>query len=220
MAKKKSLEILLKEMDSYDWSVVPDWKGSEGYAKMAPEIFQEYLTKVGLKLNGLVLDVCSGPVSFGSIYNNVVGFDLIPSYIKELRKNGIRGIIGDIRDMPFKDKSFDYVVCVGAPMMPYKKMEEEIFLKKCPERKKDDDLYCYLPSTENDLQFFIEKFVEDCIRISKNKTLIVSYPILNCLPKKNKLKIEKISDKMSECYVIYSHSYSVYVNNLWKKIAK
>ncbi len=203
-SRKKKLHELLKEMDNYDWGKVPDISDKfKDYRKFAEEAFKEYLKKAGIKLSGLVLDLCCGPVSFGVVYKNVIGYDIIPEFIKELRKNGIKGIIGDIRELPFEDKTFDYVICCGLPLRPYKKV-------KC------GDGFKYVPEDVN-VKSYIENFVDDCIRIAKKKVLIISVPLVRYLPEKHRDKIEKVTYQ----YVLYNkNKFFVLKNRLSKKRRK
>ena len=169
------LEELLEEMDADDWDRVPDISLDK---KLKIEFFKQYLRKAGIELSGSVLDLCCGPVSFGMVYDNVVGYDIKPTHIKELRKSGIRGIIGDVRDIPFEDKSFDYVVCSCPPM-----------------RSSGNLTYEQLCNP----QFYIDKLVDDCIRIARKKVFIISLPIARHLPEKHREKIEN----KSEIFVVY-----------------
>jgi len=115
------LEDLFAEMDSYCWDSVPDYDypNKDSYRRCIPRVWKKILDDSGVILEGMVLDVCCGPVSIGALHPDTVGYDLEPIYIKELRKNGIPGVIGDFRALPFDDNSFDLVVCFGPSSSPY-----------------------------------------------------------------------------------------------------
>ena len=84
-------------MDAYDWdsvSDVPEKFKKEKYRKSVLEFLKRQMREAGIKFSGSVLDLCCGPISFGAVYDNVVGYDIKPRFIKILRKAGIKGIIG------------------------------------------------------------------------------------------------------------------------------
>ena len=175
---KKKLEELLREMDNYDWDNVPDIFPDK---ELKIEFFKKYLRKAGIEFSGSVLDLCCGPVSFGEVYDNVVGFDIKPQFIKQLRNNGIRGIIGDIRDIPFEDKNFDYVVC------------------SCPPTRPSLEVGYLTHEVLCNPQMFTNRLVDDCLGIARKKVFMISPPIVRHLPRKHQEKIEKLS----EIFVVY-----------------
>ena len=184
--KKKPLEELLQEMDKYDWSKVPDLRINESYEEHASEFFTYIIQKSNVVLEGSVLDICSGSVSLASIHDDVVCFDLPEEIIKELRKKGIRAVMGDIsEDLPFKAKSFDYVFASGIPMLPYKRtdapQEADFHKKYVPEKVRNDKKY-------------IEGLIKETIRVTRKKVIIASLPVVEYLPKKHVEKIEKINE--------------------------
>lgn len=191
MKGKKKLERLLKEMDEYDWDKVPDLYNLDDYYRIAPQFFAKLMDEMNLKPKGLLLDVCSGPVSLAAIYKNTVAFDYPEETIKQLRKSGVKAVMGDIvKGLPFENKSFDYVVSIGPPMRPYEKQDVP----------QDSDFYQkYIPSKKKYGKEFVESFVSELVRVAKKKVAIVSIPVVELLPEKHSKKIESISDY----YIIY-----------------
>lgn len=191
MSDKKKLEQLLKEMDEYDWDKVPDLYKHDDYYRVAPQFFAKCMGEMKLKPKGLLLDVCSGPVSLAAVYNNTIAFDYPEEVIKQLRKSGVKAVMGDIVEgLPFENKSFDYVVSIGLPMRPYEKQNVP----------RDSDFYKkYIPSKKKYGKDFVEFFVSELVRVAKKKVGIVSIPVVELLPEKHSKKIEGISDY----YIIY-----------------
>jgi len=191
MKGKKKLEQILKEMEEYDWENVPDLYNLDDYYRVAPQIFTKLMGEIGLNPKGSLLDVCSGPVSLAAIYKDTIAFDYPEETIKQLRKSGVKAVMGDIVEgLPFENKSFDYVVSIGLPMRPYEK-------KNVP---RDSDFYKkYVPSKKKYGKEFVEFFVNELVRVAKKKVGIVSIPVVELLPEKHSKKIETISDY----YIIY-----------------
>ncbi len=191
MGGKKKLEQLLKEMDEYDWDKVPDLYNLDDYYRVAPQIFAKLMDEMNLNPKGLLLDVCSGPVSLVAVYKNTVAFDYPEEVIKQLRKSGVKAVMGDIVEgLPFENKSFDYVVSIGMPMRPYEKQNVP----------RNSDFYKkYIPTKKKYGKEFVEFFVSELIRVAKKKVGIVSIPVVELLPRKHSKKIESISDH----YIIY-----------------
>lgn len=178
-------------MDKYDWENVPELYEHPDYYKIAPEIFKKLADEMNLKPKGLMLDVCSGPVSMAAVYKNTVAFDYPEEVIKKLRSQGIKSVMGNIVEgLPFEDKTFDYVVSIGLPMRPYEKTDAQrdaIFHEK------------YLPTKKKYGEDFVEFFVDELIRVAKKRVAIVSYPVVELRPKKHEKKIERIGSY----YVVY-----------------
>ena len=207
MGDKKKLEQLLKEMDEYDWGKVPDLYNLDDYYQVAPQIFAKLMEEMKLKPKGLLLDVCSGPVSLAAVYKNTVAFDYPEEIIKQLRKSGVKAVMGDIVEgLPFESKSFDYVVSIGLPMRPYEKQDvpqDSGFHQK------------YIPSKKKYGQEFVEFFVSELVRVAKKKVGIVSIPVVELLPEKHSKKIERISDY----YIIYKVKGIVWKKHDYRKYA-
>ncbi|MBM3200353.1 class I SAM-dependent methyltransferase [Candidatus Woesearchaeota archaeon] len=221
MANKKKLEQLLKEMDAYGWDKVPDLYDLKEYYKMAPVFFTNCLEEMDMNPRGLLLDVCSGPLSLASVYKDTVAFDYPEETIKQLRKFGVKAVMGDIvKGLPFKNKSFDYVVSIGLPMRPYERQEvpqDSDFHKK------------YVPTKKKYGKKFVEQFVSELVRVAKKKVGIVSIPVVELLPKKHSKKIERIADhyvvykvkgKVWKKYDFRNHSYKKNVAKFLEQISK
>lgn len=191
MCDKKKLEQLLKEMDEYDWKNVPDLYNLDDYYRVAPQTFARLMEEMKLNPKGLLLDVCSGPVSLAAVYENTVAFDYPEEIIKQLRKSGVKAVMGDIVEgLPFENKSFDYVVSMRLPMRPYEKQDVP----------QDSGFYQkYVPSKKKYGKEFVEFFVSELVRVAKKKVGIVSIPVVELLPEKHSKKIERISDY----YIVY-----------------
>ena len=200
MGGKKKLEQLLKEMDEYDWDKVPDLYNLDDYYRVAPQIFAKLMEEMKLKPKGLLLDVCSGPVSLAAVYKNTVAFDYPEEFIKQLRKYGVKAVGGDIVEgLPFENKSFDYVVSIGLPMRPYEKQDVP---------QNSDFHQKYIPSKKKYGKEFVEFFVSELVRVAKKKVGIVSIPVVELLPERYNKKIERISDY----YIVYKVK-----GFIWKK---
>ncbi len=120
-------------MDLYDWSTVKDRDISNDVKETLCDNWKRILDSVDFELDGLVLDLCCGPVSIGAFYSPVVGYDADPKAIKNLRKNGIKAVVGDFRELPFEDSCFDQSVCFGPPLLPYSK---DLTIEKNPDHFK------------------------------------------------------------------------------------
>ena len=75
-----------------------------------------------------------------------------------LRMDGIKGIVADIENLPFEDKSFDYVVAISPP-------QKLIILRKNGFVRFDVD------------HEYNRKLIDAALRISRQKVLILCYDI-------------------------------------------
>ena len=183
------LEKLLEEMDDYNWDSVEDVSEIyKSYKEFITKFFKKKVKEANITFYGSVLDLCCGPVSFGVICDNVIGYDIDPRFIKALRKNEIKGIIGDVRNMPFEDKSFDFVVSSHPPVRPSPKLD-------------------YFSYDIHDSKAYVDKFIDDCIKIARKKVFISSPPIMRYLPKKHREKITIISST----FVVYDLTSNNYI---------
>ncbi|PIN70620.1 hypothetical protein COV93_00750 [Candidatus Woesearchaeota archaeon CG11_big_fil_rev_8_21_14_0_20_43_8] len=178
-----SLEKILADMDSYDWDSVDD------YRQRSPESYRlwrqhwiDMLDASGLSLTGSLLDVACGPVSLGAYYPDTIGLDADPKYIKAIRKQSIRGIIGDFRDMPFDDDEFDYSVCFSPPLAPYELDTLNI--------QRD------LESCE-----LVKEVTSEMIRVTKKKVLIVHTYYANAFAPQ---EFKHLVEKRDTNYILYS----------------
>lgn len=67
--------------------------------------------------NSLILDVGCGTGEDASFYktisNNIIGVDLANIALKRFNSNGFQGFQANVKKLPFKDNTFDFVVCSG-----------------------------------------------------------------------------------------------------------
>ena len=151
------LQKLLAWMDAYDWDSVEDIPVDEQERRRI-RYFNEVIHASGLGLNGSILDLASGATSLAYLYPNAVAVDNNPQKIKMLRKDGIKGVVGNIESLPFEAKSFDYVISISPPLKP------RILHKDGYVRFTIDQEYS-------------KKIVEAALRIAKEKVLIASFDI-------------------------------------------
>lgn len=109
---------LLVQMDAYDWASVEDIAVSEDERGKRTRQFGELISESGIELDGSILDLASGVTSLASSYPETVAVDNDPQKIKLLRKDGVKAILADIENLPFEEKSFDYVVSFSPPLKP------------------------------------------------------------------------------------------------------
>ena len=114
--KERIIEVLLMEMERYDWSSVSDvpLNGIENSVdfrfiggtagpfgmKQAGHALRfdarQILMHSGINLDGSILEFDAGSTSMGSVYPHLVAIDNDPSNVKYLRRKGIKAIIGTI----------------------------------------------------------------------------------------------------------------------------
>lgn len=75
------------------------------------------LVSVGCNSNSSILEVGCGSGE-DAIYvqkasKNIIGVDIAPVALKNFTTNGFQGCLADVKNLPFPDNSFDYVVCSG-----------------------------------------------------------------------------------------------------------
>ncbi|MBI4447800.1 class I SAM-dependent methyltransferase [Candidatus Woesearchaeota archaeon] len=179
------LELLLKNMEEVDWDKIKiTIPINHSYIRNYPNTAKKFIEEAGFNLEGSVLDVACGPASLGCLHNNVVGFDSVEEYIKILRKKSIRGIVGDIRDIPFDRKSFDQVVCVNPPITRVYEKREKVLSETF------EGSY-HVVAIKNP-KSYAEHLVRSLLQIARKKVLIISLPITeNLRPVKYDCKIEK-----------------------------
>jgi SAM-dependent methyltransferase len=155
-----TLPKLLAQMDAYDWDSVEDIPVNEDERRERLKYFNEVIGASGVKLNGSLLDLASGTASLAYLYPDTVAIDNDPRKTKILRRDGIKAVIADIEDLPFENKSFDYVASFSPP-------QKQIILHS---------------SSDGCCRFVIDqecnrKLVDAALRIARKKALIASYAI-------------------------------------------
>lgn len=105
---------------------------SEGDWKRINEAHREHFKK----MEGRVLDAGCGYGRNSEYFDNYVGVDFSPDFIELAKKKypNKTFIQGDLKDLPFKDKEFDWAFCVSIKAMiennlgeeEWKKMEREL----------------------------------------------------------------------------------------------
>ena len=113
--QKMPLHELLTETDTYDWNSVEGLPMNEAERRNRLGYLRQVIRASGIELNSSILDVASGVNSLAYLYPDVVAVDDDPRKIKMLRRDGIKGVVADIENLPFEDKSFDYVVAISPP---------------------------------------------------------------------------------------------------------
>ena len=111
----------------------------EGLAKRKEEIhtYKEiYSLKKKLSKKDYILDVGCGYGRFTILLANagykIEGVDITPSFIlkarKEAKKNGLqlKFKIGDMKKLPYQEKSFDAIICMWSVFMEIPKKEDQL----------------------------------------------------------------------------------------------
>jgi ubiquinone/menaquinone biosynthesis C-methylase UbiE len=74
-----------------------------------------YIAEIGCNSDSTILDVGCGAGDETEFINplskNIMGVDIVSTAIDSFRTRGFEGLITDVRYLPFKDESFDFVVC-------------------------------------------------------------------------------------------------------------
>lgn len=154
------------------------------------ELFQRIFTKLlkvsRVKLEGKVLDLCSGDklMTIASVYNpkKVVCYEFYEKMINSLKENNISTIQANIRDpyFPFKSDSFDYSFSSGLPFRP----------ATCTKN--------VLPKDIENPEEFLNKITSELIRVTKKQAIIHSMLFVKYFPKKysDKIEIKDISNSL------------------------
>lgn len=135
--------------------------------------FRNYLEQMGIDLEGSILDIACGPYSLGCIYDNVHGHDNSPKIIRCLEEGGIPACLADISRLDYPPKSFRYVVTFNPPLRPFRE--------------------------RGDIRSGIKRFLEDMLRIARDKVIIRSGPIMPFLPD----EYDSLIDRRGENFAIY-----------------
>ena len=133
-----SLKEFLGKMEKVDWSSIPDFSDGKESVEEITKRFKGYmdlLLKNGLSFDGhaLVLDLCSGPVGFGCVCPNTIALDVEWPTVKEVRKNGFKGVQGDICNLEFDEETFDIVLSFFPPVDTILQSMQGLHHPKSPE---------------------------------------------------------------------------------------
>jgi SAM-dependent methyltransferase len=141
------------------------------YFRSNRDRFKDIISLSKVRLEGRVLDLCSGDVSVASIYSpkNVVCYDISFDFLNCLGRKNISGVRGDVSStyLPFQDNVFNYTFCAGTPMkLPcdsqYSTPEARLFFRKN----------------------YVENLINEIIRVSSDKAILHSVPLLRLFPEK------------------------------------
>jgi len=100
-------------------------------------ILQRLLNKNHLE-GKVILDIgCgTGMISRGFVNKNEVwGIDISPPLLNIARRKGLYGVLASADLLPFRDREFDLVLCVG--VIPYYRSPEKIFSEICRVTRKN-----------------------------------------------------------------------------------
>lgn len=170
-----SLNRLLQQMDEYDWDSVEDIERN-----FKPKSIKRTLKELEFNLDGLVLDVACGSIITALLHKDTIGYDMDPKAIKSLRNKGYKGIIGNMVDMPFEDKTFDITISFWPPLRPY---NEHL-----------------ISQTLDDEKGFVEKVIDEMVRVTKKRILIAQPGFVKLAPE----KYESLEEFKNGTYLIYS----------------
>ena len=135
--------------------------------------FKNYLEQMGIDLEGSILDIASGPFSLGCICNDVHGHDNCPGFVRCLEEMGIPASLADISRLDYPSKSFRYVVTFNPPLRPFRQ--------------------------RGDARSGIKRFLEDMLRIAKERVIIRSSTVIPLLP----AEYDSLIDRSGENFAIY-----------------
>ncbi|NYZ75165.1 methyltransferase domain-containing protein, partial [Candidatus Micrarchaeota archaeon] len=91
---------------------------SNAMRRIQRELTLRCLDLVRIPLKARVLDAgCGSGFSLEILkevgYNKIAGFDAVPALLKHARRKGFKVKEGDLRDIPFRNNSFDAIVSVS-----------------------------------------------------------------------------------------------------------
>ena len=159
----RPLDKLLAKTATYKWDTVADIVISPWEKSWKLRYFKEILDDAGVNPSGSILDLASGAISVAYLHPNTIAADKDPRCIKHLWQNNIRGVIADIRDLPFEENSFDYVISFNPELIGGVRNLDGVV-----EITYDHKLG--------------EQLVEMALKIARKKALIVSYEISRSPP--------------------------------------
>jgi len=123
------------------------------------DYYQELLYHSGVDPSGSILELASGSISLGQLFEGVVAVDIDPDSIRDVHRQGIDGVIATIENLPFAEKSFDYVIAFNPPL-------------KVKVESSDDDI-CQIIFDRD----YERRMIDMALKLAKGKVLIVSYHI-------------------------------------------
>ena len=144
--------------------------------------FKEILDHSGIKLSGRVLELASGVASLGYLCDHLVATDGSDAKVRLLRSHRLEARVARLEALPFKKKSFDYVVSI-APQLRTR----------------------VISAPHGAVQFVFDReysrrLVEAALRIARQKIVIASFDIALHPPFPE--KVEK-REATSLYYVVY-----------------
>lgn len=153
-------------------------KNRPKYHEVTKNRFKKTLEMSGIKLEGKVLDLCSGDISIASVYDpeKVVCYEFLSEFVGELQNKKIKTIQGNIEDpfLPFKTNSFEHLYSGWLPMKTCKNKN----LRYPTELTKTSKEYLY-------------RIAKEIIRVTKEKAIINSLPFIRDFPNEFENRIEK-----------------------------
>ena len=145
----------------------------DGYCRLARYRFESYLDQMGIDLEGRILDVACGPVSLACLYDEVWGHDNSPAFVEHLVERGVPARLADITELDYPSGSFSYVVSFNPPMKPFR--------------------------GRGDTRAGVRRFVEEMLRIARERVIIRSGPMMDHLPP----ECDHLVERRGRNYVIY-----------------
>ncbi len=143
------------------------------YCSTARDKFEGYLDQMGIDLEGRILDVACGPVSLACLYDDVCGHDNSPAFVEHLVERGIPARLADITELDYPSESFSYVVSLNPPMKPFR--------------------------SRGDIRAGVRRFVEEMLRIARERVIIRSGPMMELLPP----EWDHLVERRGKNYVVY-----------------
>ncbi len=143
------------------------------YCSTARDKFEGYLDQMGIDLEGRILDVACGPVSLACLYDDVCGHDNSPTFVEHLVERGIPARLADITELDYPSESFSYVVSLNPPMKPFR--------------------------SRGDVRAGVRRFVEEMLRIARERVIIRSGPMMELLPP----EWDHLVERRGRNYVVY-----------------
>jgi len=158
-------------------------KSAVQHARGARNRLRKRVNASGVILDGLVLDLCCGKVSIGSIYNpkRVICYDYNMCHLEALNYKGIRVVKGDICDpfFPFSDNAFDFSFGSGLPTIWYGRKREEA------------EQSCTLLQEKVKRHRYAKRIIVEMMRVTKKDAIIHSTFFFRNFPEKYFERVKK-----------------------------